>query len=159
MVLRHGSTGATAIKNSSSSPTGMVMRSKNGVPTLIRSPLSASTISGNTVPSSTTRANTPNSRLLARNEASRDSAESICPGERSRSPRQAMSPTTATTTRAKNTNRAGPTASAEKAWTESTSPERVRNVPRMVRANVAHTSDRFHTRSIPRRSCTITECR
>ena len=29
----------------------------------------------------------------------------------------------------------------------------------MVRENVAHSSDRFQTRSIPRRSCTITEWR
>ena len=36
-------------------------------------------------------------------------------------------------------------------------PERVRNVPRIVRQNVAITSERFQTRSIPRRSCTITE--
>ena len=43
------------------------------------------------------------------------------------------------------------------ACTESTTPERVRNVPRIVRQNVAITSDRFQTRSIPRRSCTITE--
>ena len=46
-----------------------------------------------------------------------------------------------------------------KAWTESSTPDRVRNVPRMVRANVAHSSERFQTRSIPRRSWTITECR
>ena len=41
--------------------------------------------------------------------------------------------------------------------TLSSTPERVRNVPRMVSENVAHSSDRFQTRSIPRRSCTITE--
>ncbi len=46
-----------------------------------------------------------------------------------------------------------------KACTESRTPDRVRNVPRMVRAKVAHSSDRFQTRSMPRRSCTITECR
>ena len=46
-----------------------------------------------------------------------------------------------------------------KAWTESSTPERVRNVPRMVRAKVAHSSERFQTRSIPRRSCTMTEWR
>ena len=46
-----------------------------------------------------------------------------------------------------------------KAWTESRTPERVRKVPRMVRAKVAQSSDRFQTRSIPRRSWTITECR
>ena len=43
------------------------------------------------------------------------------------------------------------------AWTESMTPDRVRKVPRMVRANVAHSSDRFQTRSMPRRSWTITE--
>ena len=33
------------------------------------------------------------------------------------------------------------------------------NVPKMVRKNVMITSDTFHTRSIPRFSCTMTECR
>ena len=47
----------------------------------------------------------------------------------------------------------------EKAWTEVMTPERVRNVPRMVRLNVAMSSDRFQTRSRPRRSWTITEWR
>ena len=46
---------------------------------------------------------------------------------------------------------------SENAWTESITPERVRNVPRIVRQNVAMTSDRFQTRSIPRRSWIITE--
>ena len=46
----------------------------------------------------------------------------------------------------------------EKAWTEFNTPDRVRNVPRIVRLNVAISSDRFHTRSIPRRSWTMTEC-
>ena len=41
--------------------------------------------------------------------------------------------------------------------TLSSTPERVRNVPRIVSENVAHSSDRFQTRSIPRRSCTSTE--
>ncbi len=47
----------------------------------------------------------------------------------------------------------------EKACTLWTTPERVRKVPRMVRAKVAHSRDRFQTRSIPRRSCTMTEWR
>ena len=34
LALRHGSTGATAIRNSSSSATGMVIRSKYEAPTL-----------------------------------------------------------------------------------------------------------------------------
>ena len=62
----------------------------------------ASTSSGNTVPSSTTKANTANSTLLARNAASRDTGESIVPGERRRSPRQAISPSDTTTTIPKN---------------------------------------------------------
>ncbi len=53
----------------------------------------------------------------------------------------------------------GPMGDSVKAWTDSSTPERVRNVPRMVREKVATNRDRFQTRSIPRRSCTITECR
>ena len=36
-------------------------------------------------------------------------------------------------------------------------PERVRKVPRIVSAKVAQTKLRFQTRSMPRRSCTMTE--
>ena len=40
-----------------------------------------------------------------------------------------------------------------------TTPLRVRNVPRIVSANVAITSEMFHVRSSRRFSSTITECR
>ena len=43
---------------------------------------------------------------------------------------------------------------SEKACTDSITPDRVRKVPRMVRLKVAMTSDRFQTRSRPRRSWT-----
>ena len=33
------------------------------------------------------------------------------------------------------------------------------NVPKIVRKNVTMTSDTFQTFNMPRRSCTITECR
>ena len=72
-------------------PIGIVSRSKYGGPTTVWRSCSASTSSGNTVPSSTTNANTANSTLLARNAPSRDSGESIAPGERRRSPRQPIS--------------------------------------------------------------------
>ena len=49
--------------------------------------------------------------------------------------------------------------SSPKACTDCTTPERVMNVPKIVRKNVMTTSVTFHTFSIPRRSCTITECR
>ena len=51
----------------------------------------------------------------------------------------------------------GPIGDCVKLCTDVTTPERVRNVPRIVRQNVASTSDRFQTRSMPRRSWTITE--
>ncbi len=53
----------------------------------------------------------------------------------------------------------GPIPDSVNECTDSTTPERVRNVPRIVSANVEHNSDRFQTRSIPRRSCTMTEWR
>ena len=45
------------------------------------------------------------------------------------------------------------------ACTDCTMPERVMNVPKMVRKNVMMTSVMFQTRSMLRRSCTITEWR
>ena len=60
---------------------------------------------------------------------------------------------------AKNVRMNGPIWLSENACTESSTPDRVRNVPRIVSENVAHSNERFQTRSIPRRSCTITECR
>ena len=154
---RHGSTGATAMRKSMTSPIGMAMRSKNGAPTDIRSLFTASTIRGNTVPRRITNANAPSSRLLARNAPSRDSGESIAPGDRSRSPRHPISPIEATTMKAKNPSSVGPIEPLENACTDSTTPDRARNVPRIVRLNVATTRVRFHTRSMPRRSCTMTE--
>ncbi len=70
-----------------------------------------------------------------------------------------MSPTPTTTTTAKNPRMAGPMGDSVKECTEFKMPERVRNVPRIVRLNVATRSDRFQTRSMPRRSWTTTEWR
>src|SRR3954451_14989156 len=121
--------------------------------------LSASEMSGNTVHSNTTKAKAANSRLLARKAPSRDTGESMDPGERSRSPRQAMRPTDVATARPKKVRIHGPMGDSVNEWTDSSTPDRVRNVPRIVKENVASNSDRFQMRSIPRRSCTITECR
>ena len=63
------------------------------------------------------------------------------------------------TTAKKNPMSNGPRVDWEKACTEVMTPERVRNVPRMVSANVAMDSERFQTRIRPRRSWTRTECR
>ncbi len=106
-ALRHGSTGAMAIRKSSDSPMGIVMRSKYGRPTEMRLPLTASTMSGKTVPSSTMKAKAANSTLLARKAPSRDSGESIDPGERSVSPRQPINPMHTMTVTPKNTRIGG----------------------------------------------------
>ena len=112
------------------------------------------------MPSSTTRAKAPKRRLLARKAPSRDTGESIAPGERSRSPRQASSPIAAGSHDPEEARAApAPIPVLLNEWTDSSTPERVRNVARMVRLNVAMTSERFQTRSMPRRSWTITECR
>ena len=49
--------------------------------------------------------------------------------------------------------------SSPKACTDCTMPERVMKVPKIVSRNVTMTSVTFHTRSMLRRSCTMTECR
>ncbi len=46
-----------------------------------------------------------------------------------------------------------------KACTELTTPERVRNVPKMASRNVVKMSHMFHIFIMPRFSCIMTECR
>ena len=156
-ALPHGRAGAIAIRNSRANPMGIVIFSKYGLPTEIRSPVVASTSSGNTVPSNTTKANAPNSRLLPRKAPVRDTGEAIDPSLRRSSPRQAIRPTLTAATRAKKPSSSGPMPDSVNECTDSRTPERVTNVPRMVKAKVEHSSERFQTRSIPCRSWTITE--
>ena len=52
-----------------------------------------------------------------------------------------------------------PSVEAPKAWIESRIPERTRKVPSTASVPVARMSETFQTFSIPRFSCTITECR
>ena len=121
------------------SPIGIDSRSKYGAPTTIWRSCSASTSSGNTVPSSTTKANTVNSTLLARNAPSRDSGESIAPGERRRSPRQAISAERHDDDDAEERQQVRRRPGRRRTRARSSiTPERVRNVPRIVSANVAH---------------------
>ena len=91
------------MRNSSAMPIGTPSRVKYGSPTVICLFCSASTSSGNTVPVSTTSANPANSRLFSRNAASRETGESIRPGERSLSPRHAIEPDAAERARCRGT--------------------------------------------------------
>ena len=109
------------------------------------------------MPSNTTNANTVKMTLLAKKPPSRDTGESMAPGERRRSPRQAMSASDTTVMMPKKASNHGPTSPSAKACTLLMIPLRVRNVPRMVSANVATSKLMFHTRNMPRRSCTSTE--
>ena len=109
------------------------------------------------MPNSTTNANTVKITLLARNAPSRDIGESIAPGERRRSPRQAMSDSDTITMNPKKPSSHGPIEPSANACTLLITPLRVRNVPRIVSANVATSRLMFHTRNMPRRSCTSTE--
>ena len=112
------------------------------------------------MPSSTTRAKAPKRRLLARKAPSLrhrrvDRRPASAAGRPAR--RAVRSPSPATIP--KKASRAGPIPVLLNEWTDSSTPERVRKVARMVRLKVAMTSERFQTRSMPRRSWTITECR
>ncbi len=156
-ALRHGRTGATPIRNSRASPIGIDNRSKYGAPDDGPATWNASTSSGKIVPSRTMKANTVKITLLARNAPSREMGESIEPGDRSRSPRHAINPSDTMTMTAKKASSHDPTGPSPNAWTELITPDLVRNVPRIVRENVATSRLRFQTRSIPRRSCTSTE--
>ena len=147
------------MRNNSVMPIGIDNRSKNGGPTAICRSCSASTINGNTVPSNTMNANRVKITLFARNAPSRDSGESIAPGDRSRSPRHAINPKETATITPKNPSRYGPIVPLLKACTLCSTPLRVMNVPRIVSENVATSKLMFHTRNMPRRSCTSTECR
>ena len=147
-VSRQFSAGDSAIRPSNAMPTGASIRSKYGRPTARRSDATASARSGNTVPSITTNAATAKSRLFPRNDPSRDQIDRRLAGFRSASPRHATSTTPLTTITAKNASRIGPSDDSLNSCTDSSTPERVRNVPKMVNANVMMSSERFHTRSI-----------
>src|SRR5258708_33543378 len=75
-VLRHASSGPTPVKNSSSSPIGIVTLLKNGAPTLMRLPVIHSEKTGKSVPVGTATVNTSRRRLLKRKLDSREIIES-----------------------------------------------------------------------------------
>ncbi len=118
---------------------GMLTRLKNGAPTLIFSPRIASDRSGKMVPKNTVKAAAIRNRLFSRNMDSRDRRESSSPCARIRSIRQARSEKLPSRTSARKARKKWPIDPWVKAWTEPMMPERVRNVPKMVRLNVRMT--------------------
>jgi len=80
----------------------------------------------------------------------------LCATAGARSAKRAKAPTTTTARKARRT---GPTADWVNECTDAIVPERVRNVPRIVRAKAAMTRTKFHDWSIRRRSWTSAEWR
>src|SRR6185436_6799178 len=79
--------------------------------------------------------------------------------DRSSGNRQMMSATDTATAMMMNERNHGPIELFVNEWIELTTPERVRNVPKSERQNASETSTMFHTRSMPRFSWIMTECR
>src|SRR6202040_72118 len=67
--------------------------------------------------------------------------------------------TVAAIPRARNTTKYRPSEDCANAWTNCTTPLRVRKVPKMHRKKVQETSTIFHTFIMPFFSCIITECK
>src|SRR4051812_28906385 len=75
-VLRHASSGPTPVRMSSSSPTGIITRLKNGGPTVTFVPCTHSERMGKSVPHSTVKHATKKMTLLKRKLDSREASAS-----------------------------------------------------------------------------------
>ena len=154
---RQASIGPIPASSTSSRASGVVIRSKNGGPTLSFVPVIASEISGKYVPQAMTTHSATSTRLLRRKNASRDISESSLASDLrslARLTMSAMLPTAAIPMKIRN---GVPSVDAPNAWIELSTPLRTRNVPSSESTNVPAISDTFHIFSIPRFSCTITE--
>src|SRR3954462_10319017 len=90
--------------------------------------------------------------LLNRNDPSRLASDSSRGVDATRCARAANSPNDAITTTARNTRRGGPIDDCVKLWTDAMTPERVRNVPRIVNAKVEMIRAMLHACNRPRRA-------
>src|SRR3984957_20120318 len=75
-VSRHASKGPTPVRNKSTKPMGIFTLLKNGVPTLMRSPVNHSEKTGKSVPDKTAMQETSKIKLLKRKLDSRETMES-----------------------------------------------------------------------------------
>ena len=98
-------------------------------------------------------------QLFSTNAASRLRTASICPWLRNCGRRQTIRPIIVAITIPMNHTKYTPMSLCAKLCTLDMRPERVRNVPKIVRKNVSPIRKTFQTLSIPRRSWIIVECR
>ncbi|MNS98905.1 hypothetical protein D3C72_1332860 [compost metagenome] len=116
-----------------------------------------SSTTGYSVPSSTEPAATVSTTLLDSSRDSRDSSEKPPPSP-TVGARHAYSASDPPTIRVMNARMYRPRpGSTAKAWTEVSTPERTRKVPRMLSENVQMASSTVQLRKAPRRSVTISE--
>src|SRR5271165_2809189 len=142
-VLRHASSGPTAVSSMSSKATGTATRLKNGGPTVTLCPCTHSDRMGKSVPQSTVKQATSRSRLLNRKLDSREtSASSLCSLLRWSLFLTKKKTQTASVSDMKTTNQS-PIDDWAKACTELMTPERVRNVPSMESRKVEKISHMF----------------
>src|SRR6266496_1378277 len=158
-VLRQASSGPTAVSSRSNSATGTATRLKKGGPTVTLCPCTHSERIGNSVPQRTVKQATSRSRLLNRKLDSRETSDSsLCSLFRCDLFRTKKNTHVASVSDMNTTNQS-PIEDWAKAWTELITPERVRKVPRIESRKVEKMSHTFHTFSMPRFSCIMTECR
>src|SRR5580692_2285385 len=158
-VRRHAKSGPTPVRSSRKSPMGTMSRLYQSTSSEILSPETASEITGNSVPQSTAKQLARRIRLLNKKLDSREMTLSNSDSLFRYSRRSRISQTVAATPTAINVTKYFPISDRANACTDCTMPERVRNVPRIHRKNVAETSTMFHTFIMPFFSCIITECR
>jgi hypothetical protein len=160
LVLRQAMSGATPARNTRLKPSGIMMRLKNGGPTVLRVPFTASDRVGNMVENRTKKAQPSSTQLLSRKANSREMNDSKVVREASWGSRNSSRPTETTSTKPMNRmNRSASWLSSPKAWTDCTTPDRVMNVPNTVKKKVMMTRNRFHTFIIPRCSWIMMEWR
>src|SRR5271170_4987269 len=158
-LLRQAISGPTPVRNSSPNAIGMLMRLKNGASTLIFSPVTASEITGNNVPHSTAKQLATRIRLLNMKLDSRDITLSRRASDFRYFKRSRIKITVAAMPTARKITKYLPMGDCAKACTELTTPERVRNVPKIHRKKVPEIRTMFQTFIMPFFSCIITECR
>src|SRR3954469_12827353 len=158
-VLRHEKSGPTAVRNSSSSATGIITLLKNGGPTVILCPCTHSESTGNRVPQRTVKQATSNMRLLNKKLDSRETnASSRFSLRRCARLRTKKYVQTASVSARKAMNHV-PIDDCANAWAELTTPLRFRNVPKIASIKVLKSRHMFQSFNMPRFSCIITECR
>ena len=156
---RQAISGPMPVRSRSSRPSGMFTVLKNGGPTVILLPRTASLMIGKSVPHSTEKAIPTSTRLLYRNAASRLTMLSSSAVDRRSWSRVVTRYAVRTIARMRNPANHFPTGDWAKEWTLEITPLRVMKVPKIESRNADTTSVTFHLRSIPRFSCTMIECR